>query len=138
MRPRLCPFFKQEILEACEARTGLDSPEYKTALAKTTGCRKVIDDLMKQHQLDAICGTSYGPAICVDIVNGDYDPGFYFCPPAAMAGYPHISVPMGKVHELPVGLSFVASAYQEATIIGFAYAYEQATKHREAPKFLLG
>ncbi|RTL56136.1 MAG: amidase [Sphingobacteriales bacterium] len=132
------PWFKQEILELCEAKEGLDSKEYKEALAKTTSCRKIITDMMTKDKLDAIIGTSIGYANLIDLVNGDYDTGFYFCPPAAMAGYPHITVPMGKVHELPVGLSFIAGAYQEGEIIKFAYAYEQATKKREAPKFLKG
>jgi amidase len=132
------PYFKQETLEACNAKAGLDSKEYKDALKKTTSCRGIIDGLMKANNLDAICGTSFGPAVCTDLVNGDYDPGFYFCPPAAMAGYPHISVPMGGVHGLPVGLSFMASAYQEPLIIGMAFAFEQATQKRQEPKFLKG
>lgn len=130
------PYFKQETLEACEARSGLDNKEYKDALAKTTGMRNIIDDLMRSNNLDAICATSIGPACLIELVNGDYDTGFYFCPPAAMAGYPHITVPMGNVHELPVGLSFMSGAYKEADIINFAYAYEQASKKRKAPKFL--
>jgi amidase len=92
--------------------------------------------MMKQYQLDAICGTSIGLAGCTDIANGDYDTGFYFCPPAAMAGYPHITVPMGTVHELPLGLSFFSTAYDEAGILKVAYAYEQATKKRAVPKFI--
>lgn len=132
------PYFKQEILEQCEAKGGLADKEYKEAVAKTTGCRKIIDDMMAQNKLDAIIGTSIGYANLIDLVNGDYDTGFYFCPPAAKAGYPHITVPMGKVNELPVGLSFIAGAYKEGEIIKLAYSYEQATKKREAPKFLKG
>ena len=130
------PYFKQETLEACDARGTLDNKEYKEALIKTTGCRKIIDDMLQTNKLDAICGTSIGPACLIELVNGDYDTGFYFCPPAAMAGYPHITVPMGTIFELPVGFSFIASAYKEADIINLAYAYEQATKKRKAPKFL--
>lgn len=129
------PYFKQELVEMSNAKGNLSSEEYKTALAKSTSARGIIDRTMQANQLDAIVGTSYGPAHCIDWVNGDQDPGFYFCPPAAMAGYPHITVPMGDIHGLPVGLSFVASAYQEGTIIGMAYAYEQATKHRKIPNF---
>jgi len=70
------------------------------------------------------------------VINGDNDSGFYFCPPSAVAGYPHITVPMGKAHELPVGLSFMSGAYKEGEIIKLAYAFEQATKKREVPKFL--
>ncbi len=134
--PKAMPYFKQETLETCEAKGELTSKEYTDALAKSTGSGKVIDDMMKQHQLDAICGTSIGPANCIDLVNGDYDTGFYFCPPAAMAGYPHITVPMGTLHELPLGFSFIAGAYKEAEIIAMAYAFEQASKKRVAPKFI--
>jgi len=91
---------------------------------------------MREHELVAIAGTSIGPANCIDLVNGDYSTGFYFCPPAAMAGYPHITVPMGTLHELPVGLSFIAGAYHEKELLQFAYAYEQASKKRMNPKFL--
>ena len=129
------PWFKQEILESCQEKAGLDTKEYMDALAKTTGTGKIIDDMMKKDQLDAICGTSIGYANCIDLVNGDYETGFYFCPPAAMAGYPHISVHMGTVHDLPVGLSFFSTAYDEAGILKVAYAFEQATKKRTAPKF---
>ncbi len=130
------PYFKQEQLENCEAKGDLTSKEYVDAVAKTTSCRKIIDEMMKTQRLDAICGTSIGLACQIDLINGDYDTGFYFCPPAAMAGYPHITVPMGTVHELPAGLSFIAGAYEEGKIIGMAYAFEQATKKRTAPKFL--
>jgi amidase len=130
------PFFKQETLEVSEKKGGLDSKEYNDALKTTLGSRKVIDDMMSEHKLNAIIGTSIGLANCIDLVNGDYWTGFYFCPPAAMAGYPHISVPMGTVHELPVGLSFIAGAYKEDELLSIAYAYEQASKKRTAPKFL--
>lgn len=130
------PHFRQETLEECEKKQGLDSPVYKEALKKSTGTRKIIDDMMALHQLDAICATSIGLAGCTDLINGDYDTGFYFCPPAARAGYPHITVPMGKWHELPAGLSFMGGAYKEPELLGMAYAFEQATKKREAPKFI--
>ena len=129
------PWFKQEILESCQEKGGLGTKEYVDALAKSTSAGKLINDMMKQHQLDAICGTSIGLANCIDLVNGDYDVGFYFCPPPAMAGYPHITVPMGAVHDLPIGLSFFSRAYDEGGILKIAYAYEQATKKRSAPKF---
>jgi amidase len=130
------PFFKQEILESSNAKGDLESKDYTDAVQKTTGAKKIINDLMQQNNLDAICGTSIGPAGCTDLVNGDYDTGFYFCPPAAMAGFPHITVPMGDVHGLLVGLSFVAGAYQEPEIIALAYAFEQASKKRMIPKFM--
>ncbi len=129
------PWFKQEILESCQEKGDLNSKEYVDALTKSTSARKLIDNMMKQHQLDVICGTSIGLANLTDLVNGDYDVGFYFCPPPAMAGYPHITVPMGTVHDLPIGLSFFSTAYDEGGILKVAYAYEQASKKRIAPKF---
>lgn len=130
------PYFQQEILEMSAARGSLDEQEYKNACATTVQSKKMIDDLMAKFQLDAICGTSIGVANCTDLVNGDYYTGFYFCPPAAMAGYPHISVPMGKVHGLPVGLSFMGGAWKDAEVIGLAYAFEQQTQLREKPMFI--
>ena len=133
---RTMPYFKQDIMEDSEKTTGLESKEYKDALEKVLSSRKIIDDLMMQHQLDAISGVTIGLPCCIDLVNGDYDTGFYFGSPAAMAGYPHITVPMGKVHELPVGFSFTSKAYTEAALLSFAYAFEQASLKRETPKFL--
>jgi amidase len=133
---RVMPYFKQETLIRSEERGGLDSNEYLDALKTSLSARKIIDDMMNEQKLDAIAATSIGPANCTDLVNGDYSTGFYFCPPAAMAGYPHISVPMGTVHELPVGLSFIAGAYEEPELLTIAYAFEQASKKRAAPRFL--
>ncbi|WP_018620537.1 amidase [Spirosoma luteum] len=130
------PFFKQETLESSEAKGDLTSKEYTDALAKTRGSRQIIDKLMADNKLDAICGTSIGFAGCIDLINGDYDTGFYFCPPAAMAGYPHITVPMGTVHGLPVGFSFIAGAWQEGPLLSMAYDYEQASKKRTKPTFI--
>ena len=129
------PFFKQEILESCEEKKGLDSKEYTAALAKSLSARKIINKLMEDHGLDAVCGTSMGLASCIDMINGDYDTGFYFCPPAAMAGYPHITVPMGYVYDLPIGISFIGKAYSEPALLPIAYAYEQASKNRKPPTF---
>ena len=85
---------KQEILEGSDSKRDLNSKEYIDALKKAL---KIIDDMMAKNKLDAIAGTSIGLPCCIDLINGDYDTGFYFCPPAAMAGYPHITVPMGTV-----------------------------------------
>ena len=90
---------------------------------------------MKELNLDALCGLTNGVACCIDLINGDYDTGFSFSTPAAMAGYPHITVPTGFVHGLPVGISFCATAYAEPALIGIAYAYEQASKKRQKPLF---
>lgn len=130
---RAMPFFKQETLERSEARGSLDSAEYTDALKKLLTARTIIDDLMKQNQLDAIVAPTSGPACCIDLVAGDYGTGRSFSGPAAIAGYPHITVPMGLVFDLPVGLSFVGTAYTEPALIGMAYAYEQASKKRVPP-----
>lgn len=129
------PYFKQEILEACNAKEGLDSKEYTDALKKSTGARDIINKMMDDNKLDAIGGVSIGIPGCIDMINGDYDTGFYFCPPAAMAGYPHITVPMGHVYDLPVGFSLMSRAYTEPQLLALAYAFEQATRERKAPRF---
>lgn len=130
------PFFKQETLEIAQNKGDLNSKEYLEALKQTSeGTRKAIDKILTDNKLDAIIGPTNGPSICIDLINGDYDNGFSFSGPAAKAGYPHITVPMGKVHELPVGLSFFSTAYKEADIITLAYAYEQASKKRTEPVF---
>jgi amidase len=131
------PYFKQETLESSDAMKGLDDKNYLDALDKSYhGARKIIDDLIKQYQLDAIGGVTNGLACCIDLANGDYDTGFSFSTPAARAGYPHITVPMGFVDELPVGLSFFGSPFTEAALISMAYSFEQASKSRKSPKFL--
>jgi len=130
------PFFKQDILEQAQSKGGLDTKEYLDAVAKTTGItRNSIDTILKENNLDAIAAPTNGFACCIDLVNGDYDNGFSFSAPAAMAGYPHITVPMGYYNELPVGISFISSAYKEGDIIKLGYAYEQASKKRMPPKF---
>ena len=132
---RVMPFFKQETLESSKKKAGLDSKEYADALKKTTGARKIIDDLINEYKLDAISATTNGVACCIDLINGDYDTGFSFSSPAAMAGYPHITVPMGMVSGLPIGLSFIAGAYREGELLSLAYNFEQASHKRAAPKF---
>jgi amidase len=129
------PFFKQEILNESEAKGGLDSKEYLDALSKTMGFRKTILDLMTASQLDALSGITNGPACCIDPVNGDYDNGPSLSTPAAITGFPHITVPMGLFHGLPIGLSFYAGAYSEPLLISLAYSYEQASLKRKKPGF---
>ena len=128
------PYFQQETLIRAEATDGLGNAKYKAAIRKTvSGARQAIDSLLKTNQLTAIVGVTTGPAWCIDWVNGDYSTGVDFSSPAAMAGYPHLTVPMGQVLGLPVGLSFVGPAYHEGPLLGLGYAYEQATHHRAAP-----
>jgi amidase len=129
------PYFKQEILDSCQKLGGLDSKEYAKALTKSLSMRKFLDDLLQKHQLDALCGPATGASWCVDFVNGDYSTGYGAYGPAAIAGYPSITVPMGDINELPIGLSFIGAAYNEPGLIAMAYAYEQASKNRSLPKF---
>jgi amidase len=135
-KAKAMPFFQQETLELADKKGDLNSKEYLDAVKTTTTItRTAIDKILTDNKLDAICAPTNGPAVCIDLVNGDYDNGFSFSGPAAMAGYPHITVPMGFLHGLPVGLSFVSTAYNEAGIIKLGYAYEQASKKRKAPDF---
>jgi amidase len=130
------PFFKQETLELANEKGDLNSKEYLDAVKTTTEIsRSAIDKILKDNNLDAIVAPTNGFACCIDLVNGDYDNGFSFSGPAAMAGYPHITVPMGYFNELPVGLSFISTAYKEGELIKLGYAYEQASKKRVAPAF---
>jgi amidase len=132
------PFFKQEILESSEEKGSLDTPEYKDTVKKTLAVsRKAIDGTMKEYKLDAICGPTNGPSWCTDLVNGDFFTGYGMYSPAAIAGYPSISVPMGMALGLPVGLTFIARAYEEPVLLSVAYAYEQASLKRTPPQFQL-
>ena len=130
------PFFKQEIMEQAQAKGNLNSKEYLDAVGKTTSVsRNAIDTILTTNKLDAIIGPTNGFACTIDLVNGDYDNGFGFSTPPAMAGYPHITVPMGFAHGLPMGISFFSTAFKEGDIITLAYAYEQASKKRAKPEF---
>jgi amidase len=130
------PYFKQETLESSNKKAGLESKEYKDAYQKShIESRKIIDDVIKQNKLDAITGFTMGPACSIDVVYGDRWGDVGLTTPAAITGYPHITVPCGLVYELPVGISFFGPAYSEDVLIGIAFAYEQASKSRVAPKF---
>ena len=131
------PFFKQEILEMSEKLGDLNSKEYQEALAKYHPIiQKYMDNLLKDNKLDAICGPATGAAWCNDLVNGDSWSGYGAYGPAAMAGYPSVTIPMGAINGLPIGLSFMGKAWDEGNLIGLGYAFEQATKGRIVPKFL--
>jgi amidase len=132
------PYFGQEIFAQAQAKGPLTDQDYLRALdknhllARTQG----IDAVMAEHQLDALVAPTGGPPSLIDLVNGDPGGGGSFSSPAAVAGYPHVTVPMGYVAGLPVGLSFVGRPWSEAALIKFAYAYEQATKARRSPRYL--
>ena len=129
------PYFEQEIMEMAQNKGDLSSTEYIDALkkAKTATQKEGIDHLLKKHKLDLIIAPTTGPAWKTDWVNGDHYLGAASSA-AAISGYPHITVPMGYVHDLPVGLSFFSGKLQEGALIEAAYAFEQATKHRKPPK----
>ena len=131
---RMMPYFGQEILELSETRGGLDTPEYQDALKRSRdGSRAIIDRVMQENRLDALCGITAGPACSTDLVYGDRWGDVSLTSPAAMSGYPHITVPCGLVHGLPVGLSFFAGAYGEGALIELGYAYEQSSRMRVVP-----
>ena len=130
------PYFGQELLEQAQAKGPLTSPEYLKALEK---CRKQsrtegIDAIMKKHKLDALFAPTQMPSWPIDLINGDHFLGSATSP-AAVAGYPSITVPAGQVHGMPVGVAFWGRANSEATLLRLAFAFEQATKHRRAPAF---
>ena len=126
-------WFQQEIFLKSEEKGSLRSPEYLAALESVQSfSRQGIDGLLEQHQLDALVSPSNTPAWMIDLVVGDRWLGSSSSFPAR-AGYPHITVPMGFVHGLPVGLSFYASAWSEPALIEAAYAYEQASSRARAP-----
>ena len=130
------PYFGQEILEASQARGDLNESAYREALEKVRSTsRHSIDSLLAEYNLDALCGPSTGPAWCTDLVNGDAFSGYGMGSGAAMAGYPSITVPLGDVHGLPVGLLFVGPAFGEPQLFGIAYAYEQRSQNRRSPVY---
>lgn len=136
-REQEMPFFGQELLIKAEAKGPLTDSAYRKALAdnQRLARKEGIDAVMQQHQLDAMIAPTGGPAWTTDLVNGDHFTGG-FSSAAAVAGYPHITVPAGYVSGLPIGLSFFGRAYSEPVLIKLAYAFEQATKHRRPPQFL--
>jgi len=128
--------FGQEHLVAAQKKPGLDDKAYRDALANNHRYAREegIDKILKDEKLDALVAPTGGTAWLTDYINGDHYGGS-FSSPAAVAGYPHITVPAGYVQGLPVGISFVGTAWSEASLIGMAYAYEQASQRRRAPGF---
>jgi amidase len=136
-RDKEMPFFGQEIFLKAQEKGPLTDKAYLDALEKNHRMSRDegIDAVMNEHKLDAIVSPTTGPAQRTDLVYGDRDTGGCTTPPA-VAGYPHITVPAGDVFGLPVGLSFFGRAFSEPALLKFAYAFEQATKARKAPRFL--
>ena len=136
-RQKEMPYFGQDLFVKAQAKGPLTEKEYVDALAKNHQLARTegIDALMDKHQLDAIVAPTGGPAWLTDLVNGDHAAGGS-SNAAAVAGYPNINVTAGFLSGLPVGISFFGRAWSEPTLIKLAYSFEQATKARQAPKFL--
>ena len=134
---REMPYFGQDLFIKAEAKGPLTDKKYLQALAKNHLLSRTqgIDFVIRKHRLDALIAPTGGPAWPTDWVNGDHFTGGYSSA-SAVAGYPHITVPAGYVFGLPVGISFFGPAWSEPALIKFAYAFEQATKARRAPRFL--
>ncbi len=132
-------YFGQELMLSAQTKGALSDPRYRSELARNHLLSRArgIDATMTKYRLDALIAPTGGPAWVTDLVNGDGGTASAPGPSTvtAVAGYPHITVPMGFVDGLPVGLSFFGRAWSEPTLITLAYAYEQATAHRRAPTF---
>ncbi|MDB4876914.1 MAG: N-carbamoylputrescine amidase [Gemmatimonadetes bacterium] len=130
-------YFGQEIMELAQKKGPLTEKKYLADLARNRRLmrEKGIDATMAKYKLDALVAPTQGPAALIDLVNGDPGGGGSFTGPAAVAGYPHVTVPMGFSRGLPVGISFVGRAWSEPTLLKLAYAFEHAAPARRAPTF---
>jgi amidase len=136
-RPKEMPYFGQDLFIKSQAKGPLTDKQYTDALAKNHQLARIegIDAVMDKHKLDTLIGPTGGPAWITDLIAGDHFGGGS-SNAAAVAGYPNINVIAGNVFGLPVGISFFGRAWSEPTLIRLAYSFEQATKARQAPKFL--
>jgi amidase len=126
-------FHDYQLLQMAAAKSDVTSPQYRHLRKQVQNFgRRGIDSLLRVYELDALIAPSGAPAWKIDLIRGD-NFGIYSSSPAAIAGYPNISVPMGFVEGLPVGISFFASAWSEAELIAMAYAYEQQSRKRRPP-----
>ncbi len=136
-REKEMPYFGQDFFLKAEAKGPLSDKEYIEALEKNhqLARKEGIDATIDKHNLDALVGPTGGPAWLTDLIDGDHFGGGS-SGAAAVAGYPNVTVPAGFVFGMPVGISFFGRAWSEPVLIRLAYAFEQATKVRKAPKFL--
>jgi amidase len=137
-REREMPYFGQEIFLKAQEKGPLTEKEYTEALRR---CRRLstvegIDGVMDKYKLDALIAPTTDPAYPTDLINGDHYTGGGSTLLPAVSGYPHVTVPAGLIFGLPIGISFFGRAWSEPRLIGFAYAFEQATKLRATPRFL--
>ena len=134
---REMPYFGQDLLLRAQRRTTVSHAEYAQMRARNRRLAGAdgIDAALSRDHLDAIVTLTSGPAWLTDLITGDHDAQSN-SQPAAVAGYPHITVPAGHVHGLPIGLSFFASAFSEPVLIALAYAFEQTSRARQPPRFL--
>ncbi|GAA0668197.1 amidase [Sphingomonas insulae] len=131
------PFFQQEIFEAAAKTRGLDDPAYKAARAKSLRqASEAIDGMLRSAGAAVLVEPTYAGAWLSDPVYGDQYNGPSSSELPAIAGYPNLTVPMGLVKGLPVGLSFIATRNGEASVLGAGYAYEQRARARVAPRYL--
>jgi len=132
------PYFEQELFEEAAKTRGLSDPEYRAARAKSLRQAGAdgIDAMLRSARATLLVEPTYGPAWLQDPVHGDQYPGPSSSELPAIAGYPNLTVPMGLVDGLPVGLSFIATKFGEATVLGAGYAYEQRSHARVAPRYL--
>jgi amidase len=135
-REREMPYFGQDTFLKAEEKGPLTTPAYREALAT---CRRLaraegLDAILEKHTLDALVAPTGGPAWLTDLVDGDHYVGGNSTP-AAVAGYPSLTVPMGFVFGLPVGLSFIGRPWSEGLLVRLASAFERATRHRRPPDF---
>jgi amidase len=131
-------FFGQENFELGAKKGPLTDKAYLDARAKCIAITRdqLLDKVMTELNLDAFVAATSGPAWLIDPVNGDAGSGASCSSLPAISGYPHVTVPGGQYFGLPVGLSFFGAPYSEPKLIGYAYAWEQATRHRRAPRYL--
>jgi amidase len=132
------PFFGQEVFEMSVKKGPITDPAYLEALAT---CGRLsrdegLDAAIAEHALDAIVAPTRGPAWLTDHINGDHHGLGGSSSPAAVSGYPSVTVPMGSVAGLPVGLSLIGGPRRERELIGYAFAFERSTNHRMIPRFL--
>ncbi|WP_299422593.1 amidase [Sphingomonas bacterium] len=131
------PYFAQEIFDMAAKSKGVDEPTYKAQREKSLAAAKgAIDTMLKDAGATILVQPTYGPAWLSDPVYGDQYNGPSSSELPAISGYPNLTVPMGLVRGLPVGLSFIGPAYSEQALLNAGYAYEQASKARAVPRYL--